>query len=347
MTSAITVVGLGPAGLDRLRPHELAVLVDPSATVVVRTTEHPAAFDLGALRPIVTCDDLYEASADFDEVYKAIVERVITAGRNGPVVYAVPGSAIVGERAVARLIAEAQAEGIPCVVIPGESFIDGACAAVGIDPIADGLQILDARELSDPLPLHLPSFITQIDSSFVAGEVALALGRTLPESFAVTMIDRIGDADATLAEMPLGELSRATPGPRSTLFVPAADVGLLGLITTNRILRTECPWDSKQTHHTLVSHLIEETYETVDAIGTLSAAAPGGELDLGAYAILEEELGDLLLQIVFHTTLASEAAAFDIDEVAEGIRRKLVHRHPHVFGDVVASEVELGRTEER
>jgi tetrapyrrole methylase family protein/MazG family protein len=339
MTSGITVVGLGPAGLDRLRPHELGVLVDPSATVVVRTAEHPAASDLAALRPVVTCDDLYQAGADFDGVYEAIVERVVSASRHGSVVYAVPGSAIVGERAVALLITEAEREGIPCVVIPGESFIDAACAVVGIDPIADGLQILDARELSDPLPLHLPSLITQIDSAFVAGEVALALGRTLPESFTVTMLDRIGDANGTKTEMPLRDLSRAVPGPRSTLFVPAADVGLLGLITTNRILRTECPWDSKQTHHTLVSHLIEETYETVDAISTLSAAAPGGEADLGAYADLEEELGDLLLQIVFHTTLAAEAGAFDIDEVAEGIRRKLVHRHPHVFGDVVATEV--------
>ena len=339
MTSTITIVGLGPAGLDRLRPHELAVLVDPSATVVVRTAEHPAASDLAALRAVVACDDLYDAGTDFDEVYEAIVERVVGASLHGSVVYAVPGSAIVGERAVARLVVVAEREGIPCVVIPGESFIDAACAVVEIDPIADGLQVLDARALSDPLPLHLPSFITQIDSAFVAGEVALALGRTLPGSFTVTMLDGVGGADVTKTEMPLRDLSRAETGPRSTLFVPAADVGLLGLIATNRILRAECPWDSKQTHHTLVSHLIEETYETVDAISTLSAAAPGGEADLGAYAILEEELGDLLLQIVFHTTLAAEARAFDIDEVAEGIRRKLVHRHPHVFGDVVANEV--------
>jgi tetrapyrrole methylase family protein/MazG family protein len=88
-----------------------------------------------------------------------------------------------------------------------------------------------------------------------------------------------------------------------------------------------------------VSHLIEEAYETVEAISALSATAPGGEADLGAYALLEEELGDLLLQVVFHTTLAAEAGAFDIDEVAEGIRRKLVYRHPHVFGDATATEV--------
>ena len=172
MTNSITIVGLGPAGLDRLRPHELGTLVDPSVIVVVRTVEHPAASDLAALRPVVSCDDLYEAGSDFDDVYNSIVERVVSASREPPVVYAVPGSAVVGERAVARLVASARDAGISCTVVPGESFIDAACAAVGVDPIADGLQILDARALSDPLPLQIPSLITQIDSAFVAGEVA-------------------------------------------------------------------------------------------------------------------------------------------------------------------------------
>ncbi|MCJ7779941.1 MAG: nucleoside triphosphate pyrophosphohydrolase [Acidimicrobiia bacterium] len=105
------------------------------------------------------------------------------------------------------------------------------------------------------------------------------------------------------------------------------------------MLRRECPWDAKQTHHTLVGHLIEETYETVDAISGLPADAPSGDVDLRDYLLLEEELGDLLLQIVFHAGLAAEAGAFDVEEVAEGIRRKIVNRHPHVFGDVVATEV--------
>lgn len=339
MTGHLTVLGLGPAGLDRLRSGDLDVLLDPAVSVIVRTEEHPAASQLSERRPIIACDDLYEAADDFDEVYDAIVERVLAAARSGPVVYAVPGSAVVGERAVTRLIAAAGAGGIPCALIPGESFIEMACATVGIDPIADGLQILDARNLPDPLPLHLPSFITQIDSPFVAGEVALALGRTLPEPAPLVMLDRIGDEDGTSIEMTVADLSRAATGPRTTLYVPASDVGWLGLIATSRVLRAECPWDGKQTHHTLVSHLLEETYETVDAIGALSVDAPNGAVDLGAYAVLEEELGDLLLQIVFHATLAAEAGAFDVDEVAEGIRRKIVHRHPHVFGDVVATEV--------
>jgi len=338
MTPGITVLGLGPAGLDRLRPSELALLLEAEA-VIARTEQHPAATELANQRTVVFCDDLYREGTDFEDVYGAIVDRVMIAGRSGPVVYAVPGSAIVGERAVPLLTAAAGSEGIPCVVVPGESFVDAACAAVGLDPIADGLQVLDGRALPDPLPLHLPSLITQIDSPLVAGDVALELGRTLPDTFAVTLIDRAGSADADVTELAIADLARAATGPLSTLFVPAADVGWLGLISTNRVLRAECPWDAKQTHHTLVSHLIEETYETVDAISSLSVEAPTGEADLGAYAVLEEELGDLLLQIVFHATLAAEAGAFDVDEVAEGIRRKIVNRHPHVFGDVEANEV--------
>ena len=339
MTGRISIVGLGPAGLDRLRRVDLDLLADPATAVIVRTREHPAVSDLEDMRSVVSCDDLYDAADDFDSVYDAIVERVITAARTGPVIYAVPGSAIVGERAATRLVAAAAREEIPCVVVPGESFIDLACASVGVDPIADGLQILDARALPDPLPLHLPSLITQIDTPLVAGDVALALGRVLTDSFAVTMLDRVGGRDAAITEMTIADLPRADTGPRSTLFVPAAHVGWLGLVATNRILRTECPWDARQTHHTLVSHLIEETYETVDAISTLPVDAPAGDVDLGDYLHLEEELGDLLLQIVFHAGLAAEAGAFDVDEVAEGIRRKIVNRHPHVFGDVVATDV--------
>jgi tetrapyrrole methylase family protein / MazG family protein len=338
MTPGITVVGLGPAGLDRLRRSELDLLLE-ATTVIVRTERHPGAAELADQRQVIFCDDLYREGTGFEDVYGAIVERVIAAGRGGSVVYAVPGSAIVGERAVPLITAAAEAEGIPCAVIPGESFIDAACAAIGIDPIADGLQILDARRLPDPLPLHLPSLVTQIDSALVAGDVALALGRTLPDSFSVTLIDRVGDSDANLITTTIAELPRVPTGPRSTLFVPAADAGWLGLVATSRILRLECPWDAKQTHHTLVSHLIEEAYETVDAVSALSVEAPMGEPDFGAYAVLEEELGDLLLQIVFHAMLAAEAGAFDVDEVAEGIRRKIVHRHPHVFGDVEATEV--------
>jgi tetrapyrrole methylase family protein/MazG family protein len=81
-----------------------------------------------------------------------------------------------------------------------------------------------------------------------------------------------------------------------------------------------CPWDREQTHESLKSHLVEECYELIDAI------------DAGADVEIKEELGDLLLQVVLHSQMASEEGRFDMDDVATVIADKLVHRHPHVFG---------------
>jgi tetrapyrrole methylase family protein/MazG family protein len=83
-----------------------------------------------------------------------------------------------------------------------------------------------------------------------------------------------------------------------------------------------CPWDREQSHRSLARHLLEEAHELLEAIDTGDAEG------------IREELGDLLLQVVFHAQIAAEAGEFDVDDVAEGLVRKLIHRHPHVFGDV-------------
>lgn len=96
------------------------------------------------------------------------------------------------------------------------------------------------------------------------------------------------------------------------------------------LLRSEsgCPWDRKQDHRSLRPYVIEEAYEVIEAI------------DLDDMDKLREELGDLLLQIVFHAEIAREAGRFDLDDVAKGIGEKLIRRHPHVFSDVVVDGVE-------
>ena len=117
------------------------------------------------------------------------------------------------------------------------------------------------------------------------------------------------------------------PGPS----VPSG-AALLDLVAVMDRLRSPggCPWDAEQTHASLVPYLVEETYEAVEAIES-------GERDHMA-----EELGDVLLQVVFHARVAQEdeVAPFDIDDVAAGIAAKLRRRHPHVFGDVVADTPE-------
>jgi tetrapyrrole methylase family protein/MazG family protein len=334
---AITVVGLGPASIDRVDGRTLEILRS-APVVILRTVRHPAAIELASIRDVVTCDDLYDDNDDFDGVYRGIVDRVLGTANEVDVVYAVPGSPSVGEKTVTLLVNLGTEAGHVVEVWSASSFLEDVFAAIGLDPITDGAQIVDARDLPDPLPFHLPTIVTQVDSMLRASDLAIALGRTLPDDTEVTVLDRLGDSDQVVKPMSLASLATYPGGPRTSVFVPSADVGVLGLIATNRILRSQCPWDREQTHHTLLTHLVEEAYEAADALGNLSVDAPGGDPDFGAYAEVEDELGDVLLQVIFHATLAAEAGAFDIDEVAEINRRKLVRRHPHVFGDVEVAD---------
>jgi tetrapyrrole methylase family protein / MazG family protein len=120
-------------------------------------------------------------------------------------------------------------------------------------------------------------------------------------------------SDGPIPGVPEGEPHSRTGGGR-----------LLDLVKVMERLRGPdgCPWDREQTHQTLARHLLEETHETLEAI------------DAGDDERLKDELGDVLLQVVFHAELGRQEGVFDIDDVAEGIVRKLVRRHPHVFGDV-------------
>jgi MazG family protein len=126
---------------------------------------------------------------------------------------------------------------------------------------------------------------------------------------------------------------RAAADPRITEgAVPSSAGGerLLELVRVMARLRAPggCPWDREQTHQTLARHLLEETHELLDAI------------DAGGSDAIRDELGDLLLQVVFHAQMAADDGRWDIDDVAAGLVAKLVHRHPHVFGDTEVSGAE-------
>ena len=122
--------------------------------------------------------------------------------------------------------------------------------------------------------------------------------------------------------------------PDARLLRGSADLPgarFLDLVATMDRLRVECPWDARQTHASLAPHLLEEPYEALEA------------LESGDEQALCEELGDVLLQVVFHARIAAERAdgtSFTVDDVADGIVAKLVRRHPHVFADVAVSGAE-------
>lgn len=325
----IHIVGLGPGDETRIPPATRALLADPALPVVVRTLRHPAAEWLASQRDVQSCDDLYEAAATFADVYDAIADRVVSLRR---AVYAVPGSPTVGELAVAAIRRRAEV-----TVHPAESFVDAICARVGIDPLADGFQLLNGHDLPAVLSFDVPTVIGHLDHPGVVAEVTARLDRALPDGTLVTVAVDLGTAVEQLVEVPADEVDASLAGLRTSIYVPPTPGGLTGVVAAMYRLRRECPWDRKQTHHSLVRYLHEETAELADALADL------GDGDPAVYAEVEEELGDVLLQVLFHAAIAEQAGAFDITDVAEVLRSKLVRRHPHVFADVEAEDAETVR----
>ena len=338
LIGSVTVAGLGPGTLDRTPAGVADIVLQPANLVITRTLQHPAAAELARLRKVISCDDLYERAGTFEEVYEGIVERILEVSTNRNVVYAVPGSPLYGERSVVELRARCREAGRSVEVIPAPSFLDEVFAVLEFDPTQRGFTVLDGRDLPDPLMLHLPTVVFQVDTEPVLEDVLGRFGRTLPPETPITVLAELGTPNASVVSYPIDRVPADRAGLRTSLFLDPPDTGLVGAIKTMRRLRVECPWDRRQTHESLTPHAVEEVFELLEAIGRLPPGSPAVDHpDYVAYTEVEDELGDVLLQVIFHSNLASEVGAFDVESVAETLRRKLVHRHPHVFGDVRVS----------
>ncbi len=286
---------------------------------------------------VEACDDLYEAHADFETVYDAIAERVLDAAASGPVVYTVPGSPRVGEFAVRRIRDLASDRGVEVELLEAASFVDAICDLFGIDPLRDGLTILDAHKLPDPLILPGPAIIAHLNAPVVVADVSARLSDVADPETVVHLVTNAGAPAAQVWDGHPDDLHPDFAHVRASLYIPDGAIGGLGgAIATMRLLRASCPWDREQTHHTIIPNLIEEAHELADALAALPARAPTDEGDNPAYAEVEEELGDVLLQVLFHITMGEEVAALRIDRVAETLRQKLIRRHPHIFGELHA-----------
>jgi tetrapyrrole methylase family protein/MazG family protein len=345
----IDVVGLGPAGPGLLTSETLELLGGP-AQVFLRTTRHPAAVVAPGARSF---DHHYEAAETFDDVYRAIVDDLVAAAVvGGAVVYAVPGSPSVAERTVVLLAAHPRVTSGQVVleVHPSVSFLDLAFARLGVDPVTSGVRLVDAERFAvDAAGERGPLLVAQCWSRQVLSDVKLSVES--PPDVAVVVLHHLGLPDERVVEVAWEDLDRTIePDHLTSLWVPrlAAPVAaeLVALDELVHTLRDRCPWDRRQTHASLGRHLLEESYEVLEAIDVLAAVDAGlgaGADDPGddgreasAVADLEEELGDLLFQVYFHATLAAEEGRFTLADVARGVHDKLVSRHPHVFGDVTA-----------
>ena len=298
----------------------------------LRTARHPSA-DL--VPDAVTFDALYETADRFDEVYAAIVEALVAAaGEHGEVLYAVPGSPLVLERSVRVLLAD---ERVRCDVLPAMSFLDLVWARLGIDPVESAVRLIDGHEFALAAAGSTGALlITHAHADWVLSDIKLAAEEATGDE-EVVILQGLGTPSERITRTTWSELDRAvTPDHLTCVYVPALGVpvgaGYVRFHQLARTLREQCPWDREQTHASLVPYLVEETFEVVDALEALDPDDPSTD------EALIEELGDLLYQIEFHATLAEQAGRFSIADVTAGIHDKLVRRHPHVFGDVAASD---------
>jgi tetrapyrrole methylase family protein/MazG family protein len=289
----------------------------------------------------IAIDAIYQSDLTGADVDVAIRDRLISEAEAGDIVYVVPGSPLVLEPSVDLLRQEAELGTIDVTVMPSMSFLDLAWVSLGIDPIEAGVRLVDGSRLREavnggPGPLlvagcHDRDRLSDIEVALegVASPLVVLKRLGLPDEevfhVAGSAIDAVDIDELTSIYIPEPAPSVATEFARFEELV--------------RVLREKCPWDREQTHASLRRHLLEETHETLEALDA-RAALDDDQVDEALDAHLAEELGDLLYQIFFHTRLGAERGAFSSADVARGIHDKLVLRHPHVFGDVEASDTE-------
>lgn len=327
MTARIHIAGLGPGSAAHVTS-ETRELLTAGHPVILRTRHHPVVSALAALAGATDCDDLYVRGTNFEAVYNAMARRVLDAAHVSPVVFAVPGHPLIAEESVVRLLALARAEGVPARVYPAVSYAD--VAAVALERDLGTIQLCDALDLR--IDTWRPALISQVYDRDRVTSLKLRLLDIYPADHEVTVLSALGTPEETITAVQLNALDHRAYGYLDSVFVPAIapldDVrrfdGLQHVI--ERLHAPDgCPWDREQTHVTLRPHLLEESYEALEAIDRDDPDA------------LTEELGDVLLQVLMHTAVAERLEEFSTGDVVEHIARKLIRRHPHVFGEGTAS----------
>ena len=322
----ITVVTLGPGNPAYLTRQAEKALRE-ARHLILRTARHRAADWLReegvAFRDL---DAYYDRFDSFDEMHLAMAKDLWDEAGRHPVTFAVQDA--VSDGAV-RCLRETKPEDAELRVLPGISAADVALAEAGVP--GDGWLIVPATDIARATPDPAwPLLVTEIDDRILAGEVKLRLSALYGDEAPVMFCPSTAKTARKPHEIPLCELDRQASYDH-TVCAAVPPVGLMGrerfgfedLVRVMARLRGEggCPWDGAQTHRTLRKYLLEEAYEAAGAID---------EDDMDHLA---DELGDVLLQIVFHADIGRAAGEFDITDVTSAICRKMIRRHRHIFGE--------------
>ena len=310
---ALWIVGLGLEAQDMTRRAE--AILSGGARVVLRTGYCGAADWLKEKGiPFETLDRMYLEQEDFDCLAQALAQAV--ARMEGEVAY---GVLDLRDESVKRLTA-LQPQARLCPGVP----VEGPLSAWAMGPC----QCFAASDLGETLiEAGVSTLVREIASPTLASEVKLALMARYPEEQTIYLYQGQGAPQAIALE----DLDRQGHyDHRTSAFVPAQRrldrLERMGFYELERVIRTlrgpqGCPWDRAQTHESLRPYVVEEAWEVCDAI------------DRGEPLDLCEELGDLLLQVSLHCDIARQYGEFTLDDVTSGICRKMLRRHPHVFGD--------------
>lgn len=323
----IKIVGLGPGAKEALTIGTICEL-ESNKNIFLRTEKHPTVDYLKEKNIVFgTYDNVYESIGSFDEVYLNIANDIIKKHDDlGDLIYAVPGHPLVAEKSVFNLIELCKENNIEYKIMPAVSFIDAMIEALKIDPI-EGLKVIDSFDIGNQiLDKRIGTIITQVYNQLIASEVKLKLLEQYNDETEIYYVRAAGiKNEESIRKIPIFELDMQEDIDYLTSIYIPKDLknkkdfnDLLSIIET---LRGEdgCPWDREQTHKSLKKALIEESYEVIDAI------------DQEDDDSLIEELGDVLLQVVFHASIGKEEGYFDISDIIEGICNKMISRHPHVF----------------
>lgn len=270
--------------------------------------------------PFKTLDDLFETCEDFDELIEASAQAVMDIAMTQPVVYCVSD---LSDKTCAYLTREA---GDSIELIPGVS--EGSSLMAYADDDARIISASDA-DVFEP-DVRISTLVREIDSPMLASDVKLRLTEHYPDELDIYIMD----ASGRIRSIPLCDLDRLDAyDHRMCALIPAVhdldrleryDVRHLEEIMRRLRDFDGCPWDREQTHESLSRYLVEEAYEAVDAINREDSDD------------LYDELGDVLLQIVFHADIARQFGEFELSDISTAICRKMIRRHPHVFGTMAA-----------
>lgn len=328
MKPTITVVSLGP-GDHRLLTLQSLEALRSSRHLILRTAKHrTAAWLVEEGVSFEDFDALYDQYEDFDELHAEMARRLWQAAEKSAVTFAVIDAATDG--AVRALRAAQPAEG-KVTILPGVTMADSCIALLPEEFEQTGsVRILPAIDALTAAPdPATPLMITEIWDRVLASDLKLRLTDLYGDEMQAVLFPSSVKINRKPAVLPLMELDRQKTYDHTVcLYIPAS--GLQSrerycfddLLRVMHTLRQRCPWDSEQTHESLRKYLIEEAYEAVGAID---------EDDMDHLA---DELGDVLLQIAFHSDIAQAMGEFSISDVTTAIVRKMVYRHAHIFGNV-------------